>query len=218
MQRGNLEFFKDRSLFYISRILSREEKKGNSQWNYKLPEVYFVGIMDFRFEKEEQTKYLHDVRLIEVETGKHFYDKLGFIFIELPNFVKEYKDDDTPESISEIDKWIYVLKRLDQLKELPRFLNKRVFKQLFKIAEVGNLNKEELMLYETSLKAKRDYNSAMSYAKKLAKEEGFEEGIEEGMERERLNIAKELKKEGLPTEYIARITKLSSDVIDKIIV
>ena len=45
MQRANQEFFKDRSLFYISRIISRQQKKGNKKWDYELPEIYFVGVM-----------------------------------------------------------------------------------------------------------------------------------------------------------------------------
>jgi hypothetical protein len=82
--------------FYTSAKLHEQVPKGKKDWDYKLHEVYFIGLMDFNFDNTPSLKYLHRVRLAEEETGQVFYNKLGFIFIELPNFTlteKEIKTD-----------------------------------------------------------------------------------------------------------------------------
>ena len=60
--------------------------------------------MDFNFDSTRSEKYLHRVRLAEEETGKTFYDKLGFIFLELPNF-----DLEETEIKTDLERWMYVL-------------------------------------------------------------------------------------------------------------
>ena len=49
-----------------------------------------------------------------------------------------------------------------------------------------------------------------------AKNEGIEEGIEKGKLEEAIAIARELKKEGLAIEFIAKTTKLSIEEIEKL--
>ena len=74
--------------------------------------------------------------------------------------------------------------------------------------------KEERELYHSDLKAKSDWNASIRYAEKKAKEEGKIEGIGEGKMKEKLEIAKSLKKEGLSTELIAKTTGLSIEEIE----
>ncbi len=127
----------------------------------------------------------------------------------MPNFVKEYDENDDPDEISGIDKWIYVLKHLSKLKALPKFLDKRIFTKLFQIAEIGNLNTDDMRTYEASLKAKRDYYSAMSYTQKQAKEEGEIEG--------KIKIIKNLITEfGFTDQQAAQAAKVSIDFVENI--
>ena len=60
----------------------------------------------------------------------------------------------------------------------------------------------------------------LDYAKKEGIEEGKKEGIEKGIEKGERNkaiaIARELKKEGLAIEFIAKTTKLSIEEIEKL--
>ncbi|MFT4092593.1 MAG: Rpn family recombination-promoting nuclease/putative transposase, partial [Niabella sp.] len=86
MQRADQKFFADRAIYYTSGKLYEQGPKGESNWNFQLKEVYFIGLMDFNFDSTPPDKYLHRVRLAEEETGHTFYNKLGFIFLELPNF------------------------------------------------------------------------------------------------------------------------------------
>ena len=61
-----------------------------SDWNYELKAVYTIGILDFIFDsdKSEPEKYRYDVKLQDIETNKTFYDKLTFIYFEMPKFNK----------------------------------------------------------------------------------------------------------------------------------
>ncbi|HWK57406.1 MAG TPA: Rpn family recombination-promoting nuclease/putative transposase [Parapedobacter sp.] len=73
MQRIRQDFFKDRALFYISRLIQRLLKKGKESNNYELPEVYFIGILEFPMDVDEQGRYFHDIALVEKTSGKVFH-------------------------------------------------------------------------------------------------------------------------------------------------
>lgn len=96
----------------------------------------------------EKEHYFYDIALTDKTTGKQFYNKLGFKFLELSNFVKEEH-----QLESYRDKWMYLLKHMHKMDKLPEFLDKRVFQKIFHIAEVSKLTTEERMAYEASLKA-----------------------------------------------------------------
>ena len=88
------------------------------------------------------------------------------------------------------------------------------------IAEVGNLTKEEKAMYDSNLKAKWDYENSIAYAKEIAAEEGLKKGMEKGMEKgeykKAVDIALEMKKDGLPVAQISKFTKLSVQEIEKL--
>ena len=67
-------------------------------------------------------------------------------------------------------------------------------------------------MYDSSLKYKWDNKNVLDYARK----EVIEQGIEKGKREEAIAIARELKKEGLAIDFIARTTKLSIEEIEKL--
>jgi len=198
MQRTEQEFFKDRCVFYMSRLISAQLPKGTKDWNTPLKEVYLIGIMEFRFNKTN-SNYMHNIALINKNTGKVFYKGMGYKFLELPNFAKQEH-----ELASELDKWFYLLKNLSHLDKIPDFLDKRVFQKIFKIAQVSKLTKEQRELYESDVKAKSDWNGGMAWAAKQAKKEGIVE------------IAIKLKAKGIPANEITELTELSIEEIEKL--
>lgn len=86
-------------------------------------------------------------------------------------------------------RWLYLLKNLNKFTEIPAVLQERIFRKVFTIAEVSNLNEEEtvrpggepraMKTYEASLKDKRDWKNALD----TALEEGREKGMKEGMKK-----------------------------------
>lgn len=201
VQRGKQENFKQRALFYTSRLISEQAPKGKrSEWNYNVQEVYLVALLeDFVLEGSPETEYLHDICLCNRDTGKIFYEKLGYTYIELIKFVKT-----DPELETELDKWLFVLKNMSSMDKIPVYLRKPIFEKLFNIAEYGNLTKEEKMLYDTSLKQKWDNKNVLDYAVKEAKHQ------------EAVAIAKEMKNDGISIAQIAKFTKLSIEEIEQL--
>jgi predicted transposase/invertase (TIGR01784 family) len=186
-------YFKDRSIFYASFPIQKQASKGKD-WDYYLKAVYTIGILNFSFpDPSNKERYLREIQLIDTQTFEVFYDKLTFIYLEMPKFKKKEE-----ELVTHFDKWMYVLKNLPNLQARPLKLQEKVFDRLFTQAEIAKLTPEDMRTYEESLKTYRDNYSVLETAKR---------------ERE-MEIARDMKKEGLPTEQIARITGLSKEQIE----
>ena len=215
MQRAEQKFFTDRAIFYTSSKLYEQGQKGERNWDFKLKEVYFIALMDFNFENTSHGKYLRRVRLAEEETGETFYNKLVFIFLELPNFNIREKDITT-----DLERWMYILRNLAKMEKIPVILHKRIFQKLFHIAEVANLKKEEYMLYEKALLDKwTDYAVRKTAKEKLktAEKKGMEKGMEKGAEQKSIEVVKKLiGKLELTDAQISDIAGVSVDYVKKI--
>ncbi|OUD12309.1 Rpn family recombination-promoting nuclease/putative transposase [Thioflexithrix psekupsensis] len=205
MQKAKLQFFKDRSVFYVTFPIRDQAKKGD--WLFKLDPVYFVAILDFVYdETKEMAKFRRDVALRD-EEGQLFFDKLHFKFLQMPLFNKQADELET-----HFDKWIYFLKNLETFEHIPAILNEPIFQKAFKTAELANLSQEQYSAYEKNLLDYLGVRAAMV----TAKEEGRAEGIEVGKTVGALNIAKNMKTAGMETQIIAQMTGLSSAQIDEL--
>lgn len=75
-------------------------------------------------------------------------------------------------------------------------------------------------MYDSSLKYKWDNKNVLDYALKEGMEKGIAQGIEQGIEqgeyKKSLDIAREMKKDGLPPAQISKFTKLSIEEIEKL--
>ncbi len=100
--------------------------------------------------------------------------------------------------------------------KIPVYLRKPIFEKLFSIAAYTNLTKEEKTMYDSSMKYKWDNKNVRDYEVGEAKKEGIREGVQKGEYIKALDIARELKKEGLAIEFIAKTTGLSIEEIEKL--
>lgn len=98
LQKTKQKFFKDRTVYY-STFPIREQAQRGSDWSgpatrFELNAVYTIAILDFVFDhdKLEKDKFRYDVKLTDVETCRVFYDKLIFVYLEMPKFRKDIKD------------------------------------------------------------------------------------------------------------------------------
>ncbi|EHQ26913.1 Rpn family recombination-promoting nuclease/putative transposase [Mucilaginibacter paludis] len=205
VQRGRQENFKQRALFYTSRLISEQAPKGNrSQWAYNFSEVYLIALLeDFTLEDSPANDYLHDICLCNRDTGKIFYENLGYTYIELRKFVKT-----EAELTSELDNWLSLLKNMSSMDKIPLYLRKPIFEKLFNIAAYSSLTKEEKAMYDSSLKSKWDNKNVLDYAKQESKAEGILEGIKQ--------TAKKMKQNGIEIKLIANITGLSLSEIEQL--
>jgi predicted transposase/invertase (TIGR01784 family) len=174
IQKAKQNFFKDRSIYYATFPIQEQALKG--EWNYELSAVYTVGVLDFIFDDHKnENKLLHIIQLKDQEC-QVFYDKLKFIYIELPKFTKTLG-----QLTTHFDKWLYLLKHLAELSDRPQPLQEEIFNDLFDAAEIANFSPTEQDTYQNSLKYYRDMNNVVD----TAREEGREEGRAINLDRQR---------------------------------
>lgn len=201
IQKAKQNYFKDRSIYYSSFPIQEQAKKG--EWNYRLEPVYTVGILDFIFDDHKSEDELLHVVELKNQNCEVFYDKLKFIYIELPKFRK--KED---ELETQFDKWLFVFRHLSDLQDRPKRLQDKIFEKLFEAAEIAKFTPEEREAYEESLKHYRDLKNVVD----TSREEGFSEGVDQ----RNIEIAKKMKEDGEPIEKIVRYTGLSEEKISKL--
>ena len=199
MQKAEQQFFKDRSVFYATFPIQNQGKKGI--WDFRLKGVYTVGILDFVFPDNEypQDSLRHEVKLVDVDDKHVFYDKLTFLYLEMPKFTKK---EDELETM--FDKWLFVLHNLSRLMARPSALQERIFTRLFEQAEIAKYTPEERQDYEDSLKVYRDMKNVLDTAEL------------KGAIKEKRKNAKTMKALGLPLETIAKVTGMSIEDIAKL--
>jgi len=204
LQKTKQNFFKDRTVYYTTFPIREQAKRAD--WNYQLNAVYTIAILDFVFEegKNEPKKYRYDIKLMDKETCEVFYDKLTFIYLEMPKFTKTLDELET-----RFDKWLYVLKNLNKLNQIPEKLKGKVFERLFETAEIAKFNAEQLNSYEDSLKYYRDLKNALDTAFEDGIVKGVEKGIEQGIEQGIEKVAIELMREKVDEQIIASTTGLT---------
>ena len=202
LQKTKQRFFKDRTVYY-STFPIREQAERGSDWTFELKAVYTIAILDFIFEedRDEPNKYRYDIKLTDIETCEVFYDKLTFIYLEMPKFRKE-----VGQLESRFEKWMYVIRNLNKLDRVPDELREGIFEKLFEVAEIARFSPSEVLAYEDSLKSYRDLKNSLD----TAFAEGVEEGMEKGIERVALNGIQR----GLDNELLIELTGLSEVQIE----
>ena len=216
MQNIYQEFFKDRTIYY-STFPIREQARRGGDWDFHLNSVYTVGLLNFNFAEglDDARRWHHEVKLMEVDTKEVFYDKLTYVYVEIPKF---NKTEDELETM--YDKWMYVLKNLSSLMNRPAALQERVFTRLFEQAEISKFNSDELRMYEDSVNAFRDIVNAIRSAEKKkfaeGRAEGRAEGLAEGRAEGRAEIVRAMLAKGMAKDLIAELTGMSVDDINRL--
>ena len=208
MQKAEQEYFKDRSVYYATTPIRQQAVKG--KWDYHLENVYTIGILNFEFPKNEYPadSYRHEIKLKDVEDNHVFYDKLTFVYLEMPKFNKR---EDELETM--FDKWMYVLQNLYRLLERPKALQDRVFKKLFEQAEIAKYSEAERWEYEASQKEYWDNYSVV----KTAERKGEIKGLQQGVRQEKIETIHRLQAMGLSVEQIAQGAGMEVDEVKKLL-
>jgi predicted transposase/invertase (TIGR01784 family) len=211
LQKVKQEFFKDRTIYYSTFPIQAQAQRGN--WDFRLEPVYCIGVLGFSFDKDEnainQESVVHEVQL-KNQHNQVFYKKLTFIYLEIPDFNKTLEQLKT-----RLDKWLYFIKNLEDLQNIPELLKDDVFISAFETAKLANLNEVERENYQESLKVLRDNFAAFKTARDEGVAEGEARGREVGKLEAKLEIAKNLKAAGLPTDQIKVMTGLSAEELEE---
>jgi predicted transposase/invertase (TIGR01784 family) len=197
MQKSKQNFFKDRTVFYTTFPIREQAERG--PWNYELKAVYCVGILDFVFEEDKANPdYLHEVKL-KNRHNKVFYDKYALYFIEMPKFHKAES-----ELASQLENWLYLIKHLEELPDVPAKFQHTILERAFEIAELTQLTENERSAYEESLKHYWDLINVLD----TARLEGLQAGQAKGLLEGKRETARQMKADGMPAHKIAQYTGL----------
>lgn len=197
MQKAKINFFKDRTLFYVTFPVRDQAKRG--EWDFELEPIYMVAILDFEYDEiEEKKKFLRHVQLKDQDC-EVFYDKLNFKFLQMPLFTKKEE-----ELESHFDKWIYFLKKLETFDNIPAILKEPIFEKAFHTAEIANFTPAQRDEYE---------QSRMTYLEVKAVVDTAEM---DGYKRGRIEMAKNLKSLGISLEIIKESSGLSLEEIERL--
>lgn len=202
LQKAKQNYFRERTIYYSTFPIREQAEKG--QWDFNLKAVYCVGVLDFTFDdyesEPERNEVVHTIKL-KNQHGRVFYDKLTYIYLEMPNFNKGEAELET-----RLDKWLYFIKNLEDFQSIPAIFKDTVFMRAFETAELANLKPAEMDSYEYSLKVFRDLKNTYDYAVQTAHDEGHQKGHEQGKSEERIQTAKRMKAKGFSGKDIADLT------------
>ena len=149
--------------------------------------------------------------LMNRKSKEIFSDKLRLVYLQLPLFEKGVE-----ECEHDFDRWIYVLKNMDTIKRLPWAAQNSVFQKLAEIADVSSLTKEERLHYDEALRKYRDTLCVLESAEQRGLKRGLAKGREEGRAEERIEIARNMKADGMSIELIQKYSGLSPEKIAKL--
>lgn len=158
--------------------------------------------MNFEFPNNEYPadSYRHEIKLEDVDDHHVFYDKLTFVYLEMPKFNKT-----EDELTSMFEKWMFVLRNLSRLLERPKALQDRIFQKLFDQAEIAKYSDAERRQYEASQKEYWDYTSTLETAER------------KGALKEKTETVQRMKSKGFSVEDISEIAGLTIEEVKKLL-
>ena len=213
VQRRKQPFYVERSIYYSTFQVRNQVDAGRAE--YTFCPVYVISILDFNIEENRGNTNVKTVyRLYEESTRKLLTDRLTFIYLELDKFTKSKDELDGDV----LDGMYFCLKNISRLDECPEKLNHGVFKKIFEISELRNMDDETRSKVIDKMTTERDLRNQMAYARKEAIAEGHAEGLaaglEEGRAEGRAETIRQLLESGVPSEVIAKALDLSADEVE----
>lgn len=116
--------------------------------------------------------------------------------------------------------WIYIIKNMEKLKEMPFVDKYPVFRMLAEIGDLRKLTPEERELYDEDIKVMRDLYATQKWEEEQkrmeiekGRAEGREQGRAEGRAEGKLEIAKNLLAMGIPMDKVVQASGLTEEQI-----
>lgn len=235
MQKYDQDNFFKRCISYGSKVYDMKTVKGKD--NYNIPPVYIIGILGIEYFNRSNPqwcdRFISDYTFREKVTGEVECETISLIFVELKRFDKALED-----CKNIIDKWCYALKYMSKLDELPVELQNRIFRKLFRAAEIAQFNPEKRVKYEQEMITERDEANIRRTAERKLREaleaieeartkalaeghaEGRAKGIAEGRAKGhaegKLEVAKAMKEHGISIAEIIKITGLDTETVQSL--
>lgn len=116
--------------------------------------------------------------------------------------------------------WIYIIKNMEKLKEMPFVDKNPVFRMLAEIGDLRKLTPEERELYDEDIRVMRDLYATQKWEEEQkrmeiekGRAEGREQGRAEGRAEGKLEIVKNLLAMGIPMDKVVQASGLTEEQI-----
>ena len=215
-------YFNHRAMFYASRMINysvinindrlkminaKRKSEGKQQiiWNYLFSPVFLLSI----FKGTDMAEHsddgcVHTYRMMDVKTGDLLGPDVSITFVEL----SKYKWDNVASSTEQ--QWLYTLKNLPVLADMPEWINDDEIREVYAKADLANLPHDIVQNYAEEMTTETDYKIAMQATAIRSLAEGEAKGKAEG----KAEIAKAMKLAGEPIEKIILYSGLTSEQVE----
>ena len=225
MQRKELDYYVNRILYYMSRSLSKSVKRGDLK--YRMQKSLSLHLLDYKSVWFERNREL--VQIIQLKDNKNriFSEKVSIVLVNLCIFAARKKMVTFP---GVQHKWVYLLKNMRKmtLEDEARETDP-IFRKLYEVSRLSNLNTEEMEEYRKSVLEYEDVQNAIECASRkseargeargrkagLAEGEarGRKAGLAEGEASAKRVMAFEMLKKGIPHSLVSEISGLSDQEV-----
>jgi predicted transposase/invertase (TIGR01784 family) len=191
------DFIWKRIQYYSAKLLAEQAKSGD-EYAY-LPNVITILIADFIIIKENDT-FHHCFRFYDEKAKVRFPDSMEIDILEIPK-VREADD-------SQLSNWLrfFAANEKEEFEVLAQ--TNPAIAEAWGIIKHLSADESARMLAESREKALMDINSWVSGARREGRQEGRQEGV--------YSVAKNLLREKMPAETIARLTALSLEEVKRL--
>lgn len=206
--------FKSRVLFNASKVYISQLDRGRD-YNVLHP-VYALSLVNEIFEKDTDDFY-HHYSIVHTQFPDRRLEGLEFVFVELPKFKPQNLSDKKMQVL-----WLRYLTEIQDNSEVvaPELLENSVINEAVTYLQESAFSKAELAGYDRywdSISTEVTlYNGATQKGFDNGLEKGIEKGIETGELNKAMDIARQMKLEGLPNSLIIKLTGLSEGDLENL--
>lgn len=197
LQKRKQDSYAERMLYYSMHQVLQQVEAGASSFDF-CP-IYVISILNFTIDQNNGLDNVKTVyRLMEETYRTLLTDRLTYIFIELPKFMKtaEELDGDVLEGM------YFCLKNMSKLQERPDVLKHKVFDTIFRIGELLEMDEITRDKILENMTTERDLKNQFDYVR------------EEGSLARAMKVAKEMLADGMPVDKISKYTELTAEQIE----
>ena len=205
VQRRKQANFAERAIYYSTFSIANQVSAGAGCYDFY--PVYVISILNFGF-KPGGSKVKSEFRLYETDTRELLTDRVTFIFLDLSKFKK------TAEELSGdiLEGMYFCFKNIVSLTERPEILEHDVFRKIFEVSELINMDEVTRSKVIEKMTTERDLRNQMEYARQEAIAEGHAEGHAaghaEGLAEGLAEAARKMVASGMTHEAVADILQI----------
>ena len=205
VQRRKQANFAERAIYYSTFSIANQVSAGAGCYDFY--PVYVISILNFGF-KPGGSKVKSEFRLYETDTRELLTDRVTFIFLDLSKFKK------TAEELSGdiLEGMYFCFKNIVSLTERPEILEHDVFRKIFEVSELINMDEVTRSKVIEKMTTERDLRNQMEYARQeaIAKghAEGHAEGHAKGLAEGLAEAARKMVASGMTYEVVADILQI----------